>query len=459
MGALSPVRGKKKAAKADASDTDEAPPSSSAEGDAVWTPTRRPRRRPRRTARACRDRRRRGRGRRGDRRGRDDVEGLLFRLSVALGPARAPRAFRVLTASGRFAQVLALWDPRGDAQGRGAHALVPERDRAEPAPLQGQGRARHRLRHGHPLVFAARWARRVIGIDCSGIIEQARQIVADNGFADRIKLIKGKVEEVALPEGVEAVDIIISEWMGYFLYESMLETVLHARDKWLKPGGPASDKAILYLGAIEDEDYKHEKIDFWDSVQLRHELHQGDRVHRAAVDVVGSKSVMSSVCRSKSTSSRAPRTTRASRARSRSPRRATTTATRSSRTSSARSRSCTSRSRSRRAPSPSTRTGSRPSSTSRRQSPSARVRRSRAASRARPTRRTRATSTFASRSTSRARACSTRPPRTTGSDSLTRASHLPRDPREHLFSRVNGARAFLPSRSIGNRRSRKNATP
>ena len=26
------------------------------------------------------------------------------------------------------------------------------------------------------------------------------------------------------------------------------------------------DKALLYIGAIEDEDYKHEKIDFWDSV-------------------------------------------------------------------------------------------------------------------------------------------------------------------------------------------------
>ena len=34
------------------------------------------------------------------------------------------------------------------------------------------------------------------------------------------------------------VDIIISEWMGYCLfYESMLDTVLYARDKWLKPDG------------------------------------------------------------------------------------------------------------------------------------------------------------------------------------------------------------------------------
>ena len=49
-----------------------------------------------------------------------------------------------------------------------------------------------------------------------------------------ITLIKGKVEEVSLPNGVDKVDIIISEWMGYCLfYESMLNTVLYARDKWL----------------------------------------------------------------------------------------------------------------------------------------------------------------------------------------------------------------------------------
>ena len=33
---------------------------------------------------------------------------------------------------------------------------------------------------------------------------------------------------------VQEVDILISEWMGYFLfYESMLDTVIYARDKWL----------------------------------------------------------------------------------------------------------------------------------------------------------------------------------------------------------------------------------
>jgi len=50
-------------------------------------------------------------------------------------------------------------------------------------------------------------------------------------------LVRGKVEEVTLPDGIEKVDIIVSEWMGYCLfYESMLNTVIYARDKWLVNG-------------------------------------------------------------------------------------------------------------------------------------------------------------------------------------------------------------------------------
>ena len=55
-------------------------------------------------------------------------------------------------------------------------------------------------------------------------------------------MIKGKVEEIELP--VDKVDIIISEWMGYFLlYESMFDTVLYARDKWLTPEGLVNKNA------------------------------------------------------------------------------------------------------------------------------------------------------------------------------------------------------------------------
>ena len=94
----------------------------------------------------------------------------------------------------------------------------------------------------------------------STIIDKAKEIVEVNGLSDKITLLQGKMEEVVLP--FPEVDIIISEWMGYFLlYESMLDTVLWARDRYLKKGGLIfPDKATIFVAGIEDGDYKEEKI-------------------------------------------------------------------------------------------------------------------------------------------------------------------------------------------------------
>ncbi|KXJ95844.1 S-adenosyl-L-methionine-dependent methyltransferase [Microdochium bolleyi] len=116
-------------------------------------------------------------------------------------------------------------------------------------------------------MFAAKaGAKHVIGVDMSTIIFKAREIVECNGLSDKITLIQGKMEEIELP--FPKVDIIISEWMGYFLlYESMLDTVLYARDRYLNPDGLIfPDKATIFLCGIEDGDYKDEKIGFWDNV-------------------------------------------------------------------------------------------------------------------------------------------------------------------------------------------------
>ena len=52
---------------------------------------------------------------------------------------------------------------------------------------------------------------------------------------DKITLINSFVEEVQLEEKV---DIIISEWMGYFLYfEGMFDSVLYAVKNLMKKGG------------------------------------------------------------------------------------------------------------------------------------------------------------------------------------------------------------------------------
>jgi predicted RNA methylase len=54
----------------------------------------------------------------------------------------------------------------------------------------------------------------VYAIDASDIADQAKRIVAHNNMSHVIEVIKGRVEEIELPEKV---DVIVSEWMGYFL--------------------------------------------------------------------------------------------------------------------------------------------------------------------------------------------------------------------------------------------------
>jgi Methyltransferase domain len=84
--------------------------------------------------------------------------------------------------------------------------------------------------------FAARaGAARVYAVDASEFASRAEVVVARNGFDDRVQVLHTRIEDVALPEQV---DVIVSEWMGAFLlFESMLDAVLLARDRWLKPGG------------------------------------------------------------------------------------------------------------------------------------------------------------------------------------------------------------------------------
>ncbi|KAF9585518.1 type I protein arginine N-methyltransferase Rmt1 [Lunasporangiospora selenospora] len=147
-------------------------------------------------------------------------------------------------------------------------------------------------------MFAAKaGAKMVIGVDMSNIINNAREIVKDNGLDHIITLIQGKMEEVVLP--VDTVDIIISEWMGYFLlYESMLDTVLVARDKYLVPGGLIfPDKATMYLAAIEDGDYKDEKIGYWDNVYgFDYSSIKNIALKEPLVDTVDAKSIVTSPC-------------------------------------------------------------------------------------------------------------------------------------------------------------------
>ncbi|XP_021762810.1 probable histone-arginine methyltransferase 1.3 [Chenopodium quinoa] len=86
-------------------------------------------------------------------------------------------------------------------------------------------------------LFAAQaGAKHVYAVEASEMADYARKLVAGNPLlADRITVIKGKVEEVELPEKA---DILISEPMGTLLVnERMLESYVIARDRFLIPNG------------------------------------------------------------------------------------------------------------------------------------------------------------------------------------------------------------------------------
>lgn len=58
----------------------------------------------------------------------------------------------------------------------------------------------------------------------------------ENNLSDIISLQKGRLEDINI--GIDKVDAIISEWMGYFLlFEGMLDTVIYAREHYLAPDG------------------------------------------------------------------------------------------------------------------------------------------------------------------------------------------------------------------------------
>ncbi|XWS08254.1 hypothetical protein CRYUN_Cryun41cG0064000 [Craigia yunnanensis] len=62
-----------------------------------------------------------------------------------------------------------------------------------------------------------------------------------------------------------SVDILVSEWMGYcLLYESMLNSVLFARDRWLKPGGAIlPDTATIFVAGFGKGGTS---LPFWENV-------------------------------------------------------------------------------------------------------------------------------------------------------------------------------------------------
>jgi protein arginine N-methyltransferase 3 len=84
-------------------------------------------------------------------------------------------------------------------------------------------------------------------------------------------LKKGRLEDISI--GVEKVDVIISEWMGYFLlFEGMLDTIIYARDHYLAPGGTIlPNRCTLSIVGSGDTSMRYQFYNktFWQNFTFR----------------------------------------------------------------------------------------------------------------------------------------------------------------------------------------------
>eukprot|EP00466_Bigelowiella_natans_P000485 jgi/Bigna1/66407/fgenesh1_pg.1_\ len=105
------------------------------------------------------------------------------------------------------------------------------------------------------LLSAKAGAKKVYCIESAAIADVTRKIVAANGLSGVIHVIKERMESVEIPEGY--VDIIVSEWMGFFLlFEDMLPDVITFRDKYLtKHNGLIMPSEARLWGALYHDDH------------------------------------------------------------------------------------------------------------------------------------------------------------------------------------------------------------
>lgn len=121
-------------------------------------------------------------------------------------------------------------------------------------------------------LFAAQaGAKKVIALESQAeLVSMASAVALKNGYGPEvIEFVCSSARSLEqLPGGLESVDIIVSEWMGYFLiYEARLGEVLCARDKWLKPDGLMfPDRAKLQLALIEDATYAERHFEYFNTV-------------------------------------------------------------------------------------------------------------------------------------------------------------------------------------------------
>ncbi len=151
------------------------------------------------------------------------------------------------------------------------------------------------------LFCAKAGAKKVIAVDNSDILNQAKEIVKLNGYDHVVTCVRGKIESLITEGGLpltngETVDILVSEWMGYALFfETMLPSVMAARDALMTPvtGTMFPNVSKIYVEGVNDSDRLH----YWDNVHSLNMTPMKSRMinellHEAWVEIVDEKNVV-----------------------------------------------------------------------------------------------------------------------------------------------------------------------
>lgn len=124
--------------------------------------------------------------------------------------------------------------------------------------------------------FAARaGARKVYAVEASAMAAHAETLAKANGLDDVVTVVRGKIEDVEIPEPV---DVVISEPMGVFLlHERMVESYVLARDRFLSWSGTTHaaqmwpSSAAMHVAPFSDAVLHADagaKAAFWDSADF-----------------------------------------------------------------------------------------------------------------------------------------------------------------------------------------------
>lgn len=110
-------------------------------------------------------------------------------------------------------------------------------------------------------IFAARsGAASVDAIERTSFVHHARRIARDSGYPN-IRFHHADHESFHMDGEV---DLIVSEWMGHFLfYEAMLAPLISIRDRFLRPGGVMLPLRVHLHAALLTDQAFHEEFGFF----------------------------------------------------------------------------------------------------------------------------------------------------------------------------------------------------